>query len=279
MFRSSCTVAAFAAVFTVGTAALSPATARAEAPAKTTSSVRAASAATKTHKTARIVKAHACVKPPVEIAAGAETATVSLVDCQGSALPAGVDELSVLARPGSAPKPKEKTVVASRSAASPNVAPGIRRMDARLVERLELVVDHFAKEGHAPRVELVSGYRPKSEGSFHQTGRALDFKLDGVKNEDVVAFCKTLPDTGCGYYPNSSFVHIDARAKGAGHISWIDTSRPGEPPSYVTSWPPTSPTEAPAAAPEPPALSLPALPADEPDLHGPPPSRKRTWFF
>ena len=34
---------------------------------------------------------------------------------------------------------------------------------------LELVVDHFRKDGQAPRVELVSGYRPKSTGSYHST--------------------------------------------------------------------------------------------------------------
>jgi hypothetical protein len=236
------------ALSTFVAAGLAPATASADPPA------------TKTRKTARIVKARACAKPAVEIAAGAETATFALVDCTGNALPAGVDQLSILARPGTAPKPKEKVVVASRAKPGADVAPGIRRVDARLVERLELVVDHFRKEGQSPRVELVSGYRPKSTGSYHSTGRALDFKLEGVKNEDVVAFCKTLPDTGCGYYPNSSFVHVDAREHGAGHVSWIDISRPGEAPHYVTSWPPPGSDE-PAAAPAPaPALSLPALP-------------------
>ncbi len=226
-------------------------------------------------RTARIVKAHTCARPAVEIAAGAETATFPLVDCNGNALPAGVDELSILARPGTAAKPKEKPSVSSRSKSGPDVAPGIRRIDPRLVERLEVVVDHFHKDGQAPRVELVSGYRPRSTGSYHSTGRALDLKLEGVKNEDVVAFCKTLPDTGCGYYPNSSFVHIDARERGAGHISWIDISRPGEAPHYVTAWPVPATSDAaappPAAAamkpatptsPTTPSLSLPSLPLE-----------------
>jgi hypothetical protein len=241
------------ALSTLAAAALAPATASADPPT------------TKAHKTARIVKAHACVKPAVEIAAGAETATFPLVDCAGSALPAGVDELSILARPGTAPKPKDHASVTSRTKPGTDVAPGIRRIDPRLVERLEAVVDHFRKDGQAPRVELVSGYRPKSTGSYHSTGRALDFKLEGVKNEDLVAFCKTLTDTGCGYYPNSSFVHVDARERGAGHVSWIDISRPGEAPHYVTSWPlqgaadapppPASPAQAPSLS-----LTMPALP-------------------
>ena len=65
----------------------------------------------------------------------------------------------------------------------------------------------------------------------------------GVSNEALVAFCKTLPDTGCGYYPNSSFVHVDVRAPTPGHDYWIDASGPGESPHYVSAWPP--PAEAP----------------------------------
>ncbi len=243
MYRSLSAITALSTALTVG---LWPATAGAAPPHK------------KAPKTARIVKSHACAKPPVEVIAGAEAATFSLVDCGGSALPAGVAELSVLARPGSAPKPKENVAALSHSQ-GPNLAPGIRRVDSRLVERLEVIVDHFYKEGRGARVEVVSGYRPKSTGSYHSTGRALDFKLDGVKNEDIVAFCKTLPDTGCGYYPNSLFVHVDVRERGAGHVSWIDASHPGEAPRYVTSWPPQGDTDAASA----PSQKLPSLPADD----------------
>jgi hypothetical protein len=96
------------------------------------------------------------------------------------------------------------------------------------------VIDHFGPRS----VTVVSGYRPASLGSFHQSARALDFHLAGVKNEALVAFCRTLPDTGCGYYPNSSFVHMDVRPEGTGHVFWIDASGPGEPAHYVASWPP-----------------------------------------
>jgi hypothetical protein len=99
---------------------------------------------------------------------------------------------------------------------------------------LQRVVDHFG----ARSVTVVSGYRPASLGSFHQSARALDFHLAGVRNEALVAFCRTLPDTGCGYYPNSSFVHMDVRPEGTGHVFWIDASGPGEPAQYVASWPP-----------------------------------------
>jgi hypothetical protein len=208
-------------------------------------------------RTARIVKGHACTRPPVEVVAGKDTESFSLADCSGNALPTGVDQMSILARPSTATKPKEKITTGARTA-GPNVAPGIRRVDPRLVERIEQVVGHFFKDGRGARMELISGYRPKSTGSYHASGRALDFRLEGVKNEDIVAFCKTLPDTGCGYYPNSLFVHLDVRERGAGHVSWIDASRPGEPPRYVTSWPPQG-----GDIDGPPSSVLPALPEDD----------------
>jgi hypothetical protein len=210
-------------------------------------------------RTARAVKkveAKACLKPAIEVVAGSESSTFSLAKCDGSPAPLAIDQLSILARPGSAAKPKVTVDVLVKNHGT-DLAPGIRRIDARLVERLETAVDHFRKAGQSAKVLLVSGYRPKSSGSYHQSGRALDFRLDGVQNEALVAFCKTLPDTGCGYYPNSSFVHMDVRDAGAGHIAWIDASRPGEAPKYVSSWPVRAAETAADAS------KLPDLPADE----------------
>jgi Bacterial protein of unknown function (DUF882) len=186
-----------------------------------------------------------CVKAPVQIVAGAQSATLSLARCDGVAATAGLERLSALAR-----------------------ARGAVRLDARLVEQLELAVDHFRKGVEPTRVQLVSGYRPESAGSYHAKGKALDFRLDGVANEAVVAFCKTLPDTGCGYYPNSGFVHMDVREPGTGHVAWTDVSRPGQAPRYVAADAPPAPSEA-AASPAPseaaapsarPEATLPALP-------------------
>jgi hypothetical protein len=204
-------------------------------------------------RTARVQKAEpkTCMKPTVEIAGAGDTSTFSLAKCDGSAAPLGVDQLSLLARPASAPKPKVTIDVLAKSH-GPELAPGIRRVDSHLVERLELVVDHFHKAGAPTKIVLVSGYRPKSAHSYHQSGKALDFRLEGVDNEQLVAFCKTLPDTGCGYYPNSSFVHMDVRKAGTGHVAWIDVSHPGEAPKYVSAWPTTKD-----------AVPIPALPRDE----------------
>ena len=207
-----------------------------------------------------------CFQPPVEFARGfqkTEVESFSLTYCDGKPAPNAVELLSVLARPHGVAKPKNwpppppkedasksKTAKAAKNAkgkkgktekaenAKPTteneLPPGLRLLDEGLVTRLQKVVDHFGKR----RIFIVSGYRPKSEKSYHQKAKALDFRLEGVKNEDLVAFCRTLKDTGCGYYPNSSFVHMDVRPPKTGHVYWIDASGPGEPPRYVSSWPP-----------------------------------------
>jgi hypothetical protein len=220
----------------------------------------AASAAGKAGHPTRIAKAHMCAKTPVEVVAGPESATFSLAKCDGRVTVTGVDQLSILARPSSAAKPKASLTALAKTHGA-DVAPGIRRIDSRLVERLESVVDHFRKEGQLAHVSLVSGYRPRSAGSYHSTGRALDFRLEGVTNESLAAFCKTLPDTGCGYYPNSLFVHMDVRDPGAGHVSWIDVSHPGEAPKYVNAWP--LPAEAQDGTTKDSVTKLPMLPAED----------------
>jgi hypothetical protein len=169
-------------------------------------------------------KPRGCVKAPIEVIAGAQSATFPLAKCDGTAEPAGVDELSTLAQ-----------------------TPGGHRLDPRLVAQLGLATDHFRKANQPTRVVLVSGYRPRTEGSYHASGRAVDFQIEGVDSETLVAFCKTLPDTGCGYYPNGAFVHMDVRSPHTGHVAWTDVSRSGEPPHYVTTENPNLPALPPPA--------------------------------
>ena len=146
----------------------------------------------------------------------------------GSVAPLAVEHLAILARPPTVPKPKQPAEVLAR-ARGIELAPGIHRFDPRLAERLGLVVEHFHKAGETSRVVLVSGYRPRSAGNYHSRGRALDFRIEGVESLALAAFCKTLPDTGCGYYPNGAFIHMDVRDPGTGNVAWTDSSRPGEP--------------------------------------------------
>lgn len=65
----------------------------------------------------------------------------------------------------------------------------------------------------------------------------MDISLTGVSNVTLLEVCRKLEDVGCGFYPNSKFVHIDVRRPGMGHAFWIDASGPGEPSRYVDSWP------------------------------------------
>jgi uncharacterized protein YcbK (DUF882 family) len=103
--------------------------------------------------------------------------------------------------------------------------------DARLVALIGVVSRHFGGR----TIEIVSGYRPYSPTQYtqphsnHNDGRALDFRVRGVSNEALRDFCRTLRNTGCGYYPNSTFVHLDVRDSSA---YWVDLSRPGEAPRY-----------------------------------------------
>ncbi|HEV3192660.1 MAG TPA: DUF882 domain-containing protein [Polyangiaceae bacterium] len=102
--------------------------------------------------------------------------------------------------------------------------------EPRLLALLGLVSDHFGGR----TIEVISGYRAYTPSQYnphsnHNYGRAIDFRIVGVRNEELRDFCRTLRSTGCGYYPNSTFVHLDVRETKA---FWVDWSRPGEPPSY-----------------------------------------------
>jgi hypothetical protein len=169
---------------------------------------------------------------------GLEEQSLSLLDCREEPIASAQAALSILARPWGAPKPAHLALHAATTKAAAGhlgeVAPGVRLLHRGLLARVDAIAHRFPGR----RISLVSGYRPQSRGSQHQSGRALDLRVLGVGNEELVAFCKTLADTGCGYYPNSSFVHVDVRAPGTGGVSWIDTSGPGEAPRYVHQWPP-----------------------------------------
>jgi uncharacterized protein YcbK (DUF882 family) len=103
-------------------------------------------------------------------------------------------------------------------------------IEPRLVHLLAAVSNHFGSR----KIEIISGFRPYSPlqhtaHSNHNIGKAVDFRVVGVPNEVVRDYCRSLRDVGCGYYPNSTFVHMDVRDKSS---FWIDYSRPGEPPRY-----------------------------------------------
>ena len=98
-------------------------------------------------------------------------------------------------------------------------------MSDRLLTLLADVSDHF---GGKP-LRVVSGYRTTSwvEESKHPLGRACDFIVLGVPNTVLRDYLKTLENVGVGYYPNSTFVHLDVRER---NTYWVDYAGPGEPP-------------------------------------------------
>lgn len=103
-------------------------------------------------------------------------------------------------------------------------------IEPRLLALLGLVSNHFGSR----KIEIVSGFRPFTPTQYtphsnHNHGKAIDFRVVGVPNEVVRDYCRTLKNVGCGYYPHSTFVHMDAREASA---FWIDYSKPGEPPRY-----------------------------------------------
>lgn len=105
----------------------------------------------------------------------------------------------------------------------------IKRPHPRLVKVLALISDHF---GGRP-IHIISGYRPAGgytkESSRHTSGRALDIRVRGVSNRALSDYCRRLSNVGCGFYPRSTFVHVDVRRRSA---HWVDWSRPGQAPMY-----------------------------------------------
>lgn len=102
-------------------------------------------------------------------------------------------------------------------------------VDERLIRLMVQVSDHFGGR----KLYIISGFRAAGgftrESSRHVEGKAIDFRVDRVSNTDLRDFCRQLPDTGVGYYPNSSFIHLDTRSESA---YWVDYSRSGEAPRY-----------------------------------------------
>jgi uncharacterized protein YcbK (DUF882 family) len=136
-------------------------------------------------------------------------------------------------------------------------------IDPRLLRQLAAFSDHFGGR----TLEVISGFRPRrrrqwTAHSKHNFGHAVDFRVVGVPNRVVRDFCRTLPATGCGFYPRSVFIHMDTRDEAT---YWVDWSRPGERPRYGSeSHPPADrrrrPGEHPATAPDP---SVPPVGAEE----------------
>ncbi|MEC7524885.1 MAG: LysM peptidoglycan-binding domain-containing protein [Myxococcota bacterium] len=99
--------------------------------------------------------------------------------------------------------------------------------------RLALLLAAISDEFGGREIHLVSGRREAGgytrESSRHTEGRATDIRVRGVPRRTLWNYCRTLQQTGCGFYPRSTFVHVDVRGRNA---QWVDWSRPGARPRY-----------------------------------------------
>lgn len=172
---------------------------------------------------------------------GLEEVRMPLLDCDGSPREEARLALSVLARPRSveaAPTAEAMQAWADADGDPELVAEGVHWLHPGLLERLQAIGEAFAPSA----IEIVSGYRPDaSVRSRHHHGRALDLAIDGAPREALRDLALTFPQTGVGWYPNSTFVHVDVREEST---YWVDLSGPGEAPRYVREGTP-SPTEGP----------------------------------
>ncbi|MBW2453757.1 MAG: DUF882 domain-containing protein [Deltaproteobacteria bacterium] len=182
-----------------------------------------------------------CRERPVVVARyGREQDTFVLLRCDGSIPEGALEKLSILARPPGVPRPAHWPQEPAAGAQQGEWVPGIRLLHPRLLWLLHRVALEFPWRG----LYLYSGYRaaekptrPGTHRSQHAEGRALDISVHAVAAEDLLRLCAELPDTGCGYYPNGKFVHVDVRPRGRGRSLWVDVAAPGEPSRYVDGWP------------------------------------------
>lgn len=93
------------------------------------------------------------------------------------------------------------------------------RPSTRLLQMLSRISDHF---GGRP-ITIISGYREANgdtrESSRHITGDAVDMRIRGVPNRELIRYLRTLPNCGVGYYEDDNFVHFDVRDRRA---YWVD---------------------------------------------------------
>lgn len=175
------------------------------------------------------------------------------------------EDLTVqLRRPGRQASAALRRFLRSTSGAS-------HAIDRRLMHALASVSDHFGGRS----LEVISGFRPRRQHQWtrhsnHNIGRAIDFRVVGVRNRALWDYCRTLPNVGCGFYPRSVFIHMDVRSESA---IWVDWSRPGQRPRYGRlDHPPstpshTSPATASTSTPSTPtAPTAPSTPAGDDDL-------------
>lgn len=186
-----------------------------------------------------------CRRRPVRfVRYGGESDAFLLVHCDGAVALQALDRLTLMARVPDAPRPGDllPDEPDPDAVTRGEWVAGVRLVHPRLLWALQRVSDAFPWR----TIYVYSGYRPSAvvkgtksgaHHSMHAEARAMDISVSGVPNAALFQFCRALDDIGCGFYPNSKFVHVDVRRPATGHAFWIDASGPGEPSRYVDAWP------------------------------------------
>jgi LysM repeat protein len=106
---------------------------------------------------------------------------------------------------------------------------------------LRLITEVSNTFGGRP-IHIVSGYRTTSffRDSRHKTSQAIDFAIVGVPNAVARDYLMTLDNVGVGYYPNSTFLHLDVRPRST---HWTDYAGPGEAPRKAPGAPAATPVD------------------------------------
>ena len=91
-----------------------------------------------------------------------------------------------------------------------------------------LAMLYYTAHHHDKPIEIISAFRiPRGRaGSNHGKGRAVDIRLPQVKRGRLLRYLdRSFTAAGIGWYPNSTFVHLDTRRRS---YHWTDRSRPGQ---------------------------------------------------
>lgn len=95
----------------------------------------------------------------------------------------------------------------------------VLEMDPKVFDQLYQLQSYF---GHDKAIAMICGYRSPvtneklkvsnsgvADKSYHISGQAVDFYIEGVPLKMVQEAALALKAGGVGYYPKSNFVHVD----------------------------------------------------------------------
>jgi uncharacterized protein YcbK (DUF882 family) len=84
-----------------------------------------------------------------------------------------------------------------------------------IARRTLAMLADLAEKYESRTIELVSAYRVQageSPTSPHRDGRAIDFRIRGVKLPEIRDYLwRTYSAVGIGWYPSEQFIHMDSR--------------------------------------------------------------------